>query len=127
MRYHRSMEASVRDSTDLVAAGLVRDFRRRSGWTQAEMSRIAGVPQSVISAYETGARQPSLGAVIRLFEACGQELRLNVVDRDLHDEVLPVRSEPGMTQALKRDEQRRLSRLKAEALARQSDPDLYAG
>lgn len=101
------MAATVRDNTDLVAAGLIRGFRRKMGWTQEEMSRVTGLPQSLLNAYETGSRQPSVGALIRLFEACGKELHFNVADRDRHDELLPLRSNPAMLAALEEDNRRR--------------------
>ncbi len=57
---------------------LLRDARRRSGLTQAELARRAGVTQSVISAYESGARQPSLPTLARLVAATGLELAVGV-------------------------------------------------
>jgi predicted nucleotidyltransferase len=46
--------------------------------TQAELARRAGVTQSVISAYESGARQPSLPTLARLVAATGLELAIGV-------------------------------------------------
>jgi len=57
---------------------LLRDARRRCGLTQAELARRAGVTQSVISAYESGARQPSLPTLARLVAAIGLELAIGV-------------------------------------------------
>jgi uncharacterized protein len=66
--------------TDTAAApgALLRDARRRSGLTQAELARRAGVTQSVISAYESGARQPSLPTLTRLVAATGLELAIGL-------------------------------------------------
>jgi predicted nucleotidyltransferase/DNA-binding XRE family transcriptional regulator len=66
--------------TDAAAApgALLRDARRRSGLTQAELARRAGVTQSVISAYESGARQPSLPTLARLVAATGLELTVEL-------------------------------------------------
>lgn len=59
---------------DLTAAGLLRDARQRAGLSQAELAARAGVTQSVISAYESGHRQPSLPRLAALIEATGFEL-----------------------------------------------------
>jgi transcriptional regulator with XRE-family HTH domain len=55
--------------------------RRSAGWSQAELAARSGVPQPVISAYERGARQPSVRALQRLLDALGK--RLEVVDAQL--------------------------------------------
>ncbi|HVN13117.1 MAG TPA: nucleotidyltransferase domain-containing protein [Kineosporiaceae bacterium] len=62
------------------AADLLREARRRSGLSQAELGRRAGVAQSVVSAYESGRRQPALVTLARLVEAAGGELRVSVGD-----------------------------------------------
>jgi uncharacterized protein len=59
-----------------VAAGLLREVRSRAGLSQRELARRAGVTQSVISAYESGHRQPSLPTVAKLIRAAGHELRI---------------------------------------------------
>ncbi|HEY7892130.1 MAG TPA: helix-turn-helix transcriptional regulator [Solirubrobacteraceae bacterium] len=59
-----------------VAGELVRDIRRRSGLRQAELARRAGLPRSVVSAYENGHRQPGVDALARLAAAAGLELKL---------------------------------------------------
>lgn len=46
--------------------------------TQSEVARRAGVTQSVVSAYESGSREPSLPTLRRLIEATGRELELHV-------------------------------------------------
>ena len=56
-----------------AAAALLRDARRRAGLTQAELGRRAGVPQSMVSAYESGQRQPALPTLARLVEAAGPD------------------------------------------------------
>src|SRR6266487_3099776 len=60
---------------DRSAAGTVlRDARRRAGLSQVELAARAGVTQSVISAYESGHRQPSVPTLAALIEATGFEL-----------------------------------------------------
>jgi uncharacterized protein len=61
-----------------VAASLLREARHRSGLSQAELGRRAGVTQSMISAYESGQRQPALPTLARLIEAAGLHLRLSL-------------------------------------------------
>jgi uncharacterized protein len=58
------------------AASLLRAVRRRAGLTQAELARRAGTSQPVISAYEHGARDPSVATLRRLVEAGGERLHL---------------------------------------------------
>ncbi len=82
------VSTTVRDTTDLVAARLLRQLRSDLHLTQAQVADMAGLPRSVVGEYETGRRQPSLGALIRVVEACGKELRLRLDDRDRHDELL---------------------------------------
>ena len=62
------------------AAATLRDARSRAGLTQTELARRAGVTQSVISAYESGHRQPSLPTLSGLVAAAGFELRLQLSD-----------------------------------------------
>lgn len=62
----------------MVSAGAVlRDARRRAGLSQIELARRAGVTQSVVSAYESGARQPSVPMLERLVAATGFDLALS--------------------------------------------------
>ena len=69
-----------------ASAALLRDARRRSGLPQAALAARAGVAQSVISAYESGHRQPALSTLLMLLDAAGFEL-------DLQLRRLPVRLE----------------------------------
>lgn len=62
--------------TDRVAGGLIREIRRASGLRQAELARRAGLPRSVVNAYEHGRRQPSVDALARIAAAAGLELRI---------------------------------------------------
>lgn len=56
------------------AASLLREARLRAGLSQVELASRAGVTQSVVSAYESGGRQPSLPTLARLVAATGFEL-----------------------------------------------------
>ena len=61
-----------------LAGSLLREARRRAGVTQAELARMAGVTQSVISAYESGRRQPALPTLAALVQASGLELAVTL-------------------------------------------------
>ena len=53
---------------------LLRTVRRRRGLSQEELARRAGTSQPVISAYEHGRRDPSVGTLRRMIEAAGERL-----------------------------------------------------
>ena len=80
--------ASVYEEMSTPAAGLLRLARSKAGITQAELGRRAGVPASMISAYERDRRQPTLATLLRLLKAAGYELRMHLVPYDDHDDVL---------------------------------------
>jgi hypothetical protein len=50
--------------------------RRRRGLTQADLARRAGTSQPVVSAYEHGRRDPTVGTLQRLLDAAGEQLRI---------------------------------------------------
>jgi methylenetetrahydrofolate dehydrogenase (NADP+)/methenyltetrahydrofolate cyclohydrolase len=54
---------------------LIADALAATGWTRAELARQAGIPQSVLSAYEHRSREPSVAALGRILAAAGRELR----------------------------------------------------
>jgi transcriptional regulator with XRE-family HTH domain len=53
-----------------------REILSRSGLTQAELARRAGMPRSVVNAYVRGKREPGADTLARLAAAGGLELRL---------------------------------------------------
>jgi predicted nucleotidyltransferase/DNA-binding XRE family transcriptional regulator len=65
-------------SSAASAADLLREARRKAGLTQSQLAARAGVAQSVVSAYETGTREPSLATLQRLVSATGLTLDLRV-------------------------------------------------
>ena len=64
-----------------TAGALLRQARKQAGLSQVELAARAGVTQSVISAYESGQRQPSLPALAHLLDAAGFELALGLQPR----------------------------------------------
>lgn len=85
------------------AGRLLREARHAAGLTQAELARRAGVTQSVISAYESGRREPALSTLTRLVEATGAGLQLQVLHQDRETRQLPLTSRG---QAIQRSRQR---------------------
>ena len=69
MRYIRAMASDPQS-----AGALLREARRRAGISQVELGARAGVTQSVIGAYESGHRQPSMPTLASLIEAAGYDL-----------------------------------------------------
>lgn len=55
---------------------MVDQILKRSGLSQAELARRAGLPRSVINVYVRGRREPSAGALVRLASAAGFDLGL---------------------------------------------------
>lgn len=48
--------------------------RRSAGLTQAELARRAGIPRSVLNAYERGTREPGANALAAIASSAGQRL-----------------------------------------------------
>ena len=59
-----------------TAGSLITQARLRAGITQAELARRAGMPRSVVNAYERGKREPGAAALDQLLEAAGMRLEL---------------------------------------------------
>ena len=64
------------------AGALLRRARQQAGLSQPELARKANVTQSVVSAYESGRREPSLRTLERLVRATGFELVIDLERRD---------------------------------------------
>jgi uncharacterized protein len=64
--------------SEVMAGSLLREARRRAHLSQVELARRAGITQSVVSAYESGSRQPSLPTLARLVTATGLDLDVRV-------------------------------------------------
>jgi uncharacterized protein len=74
--------------TPSPAAGLLQLARLKSGLSQGRLAELAGVPATMISAYERDKRQPTLPTLLRLLNAAGFDLRMQLVPLDDHDDVL---------------------------------------
>lgn len=67
------------DARSGTASRALHEARKRAGLSQTELARRAAVTQSVISAYESGVRQPSLPVLERLVAATGLKLELRLL------------------------------------------------
>jgi transcriptional regulator with XRE-family HTH domain len=61
--------------------------------SQQELADRAGVPATMISAYERDKRQPTLETLLRLLRAAGFDLRMRLEPYDPHDDVLAALEE----------------------------------
>lgn len=91
------------------------EIRIRKRLTQTELARLSGVSQSLISAYESGAKQPGGEAIAAL--AAGLDCSADYL-LGLTDDPTAVRGPPGLTEheaaiveALRADDRIRAIRL----------------
>ena len=99
------------------SAGLVHLARIKAGLSQKQLAAAAGVPATMISAYERDLRQPTMPTLMRLLRAAGFELQLHLVPYDSHDQVLiELESQRDPDERARRDRQ-----LDKWRLARPSD------
>lgn len=59
----------------MTPSSLVEEIRRRSGLSQAELARRAGLPRSVFNVYLRGRREPGADALLRIAAAAGLDLQ----------------------------------------------------
>jgi len=83
MTYHEDPQGLPSPSSALLQLA-----RLKSGMSQRELAERAGVPVTMISAYERDQRQPTLATLLRLLRAAGFDLRLHLAAYDPHDEIL---------------------------------------
>ncbi len=89
------------------SAALLQLARLKAGLSQRELAERAGVPVTMISAYERDQRQPTLATLLRLLRAAGFDLRLHLAAYDPHDEIL-AGLEAGRSEAERRHRDRQL-------------------
>jgi transcriptional regulator with XRE-family HTH domain len=71
-----------------LSGSLLRLARRQTGLSQRQLAAQAGVPQSMIAAYEMGRREPTMPTLLKLINAAGLDLRLQLAPLEDHDRVL---------------------------------------
>lgn len=70
------------------AGNLIKLARHDGRLSQRELAWRAGTSQGAIAAYETGRRSPTLETLARIVRAAGQDLRIQVVAYDDHDDAM---------------------------------------
>lgn len=63
-------------------AVVLKRLREEAGLTQEQVARRAGIPASVLSAYENGKREPRVDVFFRTVDALGVQVRYEVLARD---------------------------------------------
>jgi transcriptional regulator with XRE-family HTH domain len=67
------------------AGATLRSAREGAGLTQGELAARAGTSQATVSAYENGAKQPSVATFSRLLAAAGSRLAVEPAGAPLRD------------------------------------------
>ena len=83
MRHHEDL-----GGLPSLSSALLQLARLKADMSQRELAERAGVPVTMISAYERDQRQPTLATLLRLLRAAGFDLRLHLAAYDPHDEIL---------------------------------------
>ncbi|HEX2700478.1 MAG TPA: helix-turn-helix domain-containing protein [Acidimicrobiales bacterium] len=73
---------------DEGAGALLKSARGRLGLSQHSFADLLGIAQPTLSAYESGRRQPTLPTLLKLLARAGLDLRLQLAERDNHDDVI---------------------------------------
>ena len=89
-----------------LSSALLQLARLKAGISQRELAERAGVPVSMISAYERDQRQPTLTTLLRLLRGAGFDLRMHLAAYDPHDDVLAaLEASRSESERLRRDRQ----------------------
>ena len=89
------------------SSALLQLARLKADMSQRVLAERAGVPVTMISAYERDQRQPTLATLLRLLRAAGFDLRLHLAAYDPHDEIL-AGMETGRSESERRHRDRQL-------------------
>ena len=81
-------ESDAAEGLPSPSSALLQLARLKAGMSQRELAERAGVPVTMISAYERDQRQPTVATLLRLLRAAGFDLRLHLAAYDPHDEIL---------------------------------------
>ncbi|HUQ63090.1 MAG TPA: helix-turn-helix transcriptional regulator [Acidimicrobiales bacterium] len=71
-----------------VAGALLKSARLGLGLSQHAFADLLDIAQPTLSAYESGRRQPTLPTLLRMLARAGLEVRMQLADRDNHDDLL---------------------------------------
>jgi transcriptional regulator with XRE-family HTH domain len=83
---------------------MLRDARTRAGLSQKELGRRAGVPHTLISAYENGRRVPGGDMLLRLLNAAGAHLHVTVTVEESREAAAKLEQVCAVAMALPRRE-----------------------
>ncbi len=86
---------------------IIKMARKKAGLTQKELAARLETTDTVISAYENGHTNPTVGMLQRIVNSCGMHLKVDICDTSL--------DEPGLLE--RQAKTRRIMRLRAEAHA----------
>ena len=96
------------------AANIIKLARHDSGLSQRGLAKRAATSQAAIAAYESGRRSPTLETLTRIVRAAGQDLRIQVVAYDDHDDAMAA-YESSLPEETRAALQRERARLRGEA------------
>ena len=96
------------------AAHLIKLARRDAGLSQRELAKRAATSQGAIAAYESGQRSPTLETLTRIVRAAGQDLRIQVVAYDDHDDAMAA-YEASLSEETRAALERERARLRRQA------------
>jgi transcriptional regulator with XRE-family HTH domain len=100
-----------------LGSALIQLSRLKSGLSQAKLAAQAGVPATMISAYERGRRHPTLETLMKLLAAAGFELRLHLAPLDDHDATL-AENQAGWSEADRDRHERRMEAWRRAVMVR---------
>jgi len=66
---------------NMNASELIRSVRLNRGWTQTELARRMGTPQSAIARWERGGLSPRIDTLERILHACGFQGEIQLIDQ----------------------------------------------
>jgi transcriptional regulator with XRE-family HTH domain len=97
----------------VTGAQIIREARLRAGLTQSQLADRIGRDRAQIARWEIGGQEPSFENLRSAVEACGFELKLELVERE-PDPVLDAELETSVRQAPQQRVQALLDSLHAE-------------
>ena len=72
----------------MAGGNLIKEARKRGRLSQRELAERIGTTQPVIARWETGRRSPTYDRLLEAVRACGFDLSVRVVQRDLDHEAM---------------------------------------
>ena len=114
MRVRSDLAYDIIGDVSTWAGNLIKLARRDGGLSQRGLAGLAGTSQGAIAAYESGHRSPTLETLARIVRAAGQDLRIQVVAYDDHDDAIAA-YEASLPEETRAALERERSRLRSQA------------